>query len=123
MVYWHSSRMEVRTVTNAAAGNPQAATATLTNNVWTHFAWTYDGSTHTLYLNGVASSNSTNGSNVGIDGNNYLARRQAGNYFHGDIDDVRIYDRALTSAELGSLVNGGSEPATVELTEKWLPIP
>src|SRR5207244_3787397 len=72
-------------------------------NTWTHLAFTFDGSTLRLYMNGslVRSSNMNNGSIVTSAG----ALRIGGNavfgeYFRGIIDEVRVYNRALTAADI-----------------------
>jgi len=77
-------------------------------NTWYHVAGVYDAATQTLnvYLNGqldngqlvgtVTTSQQNSALNVNIG-------RRAGNTgfeFSGRIDDVRIYDRALTQAEI-----------------------
>jgi hypothetical protein len=85
---------------------------------WNHVAATYDGSAAYLYVNGTLV-----GSHIGIaGGNNLLAdasafhvgRRADGSYpFAGVIDNVRIYNRVLSVAEVASLficVNLSSEP-------------
>ena len=70
--------------------------------VWSHLATTYDGTTLRLYLNGALSgSTSVSGSirtssgQLRIGGNS-----RGGRWFAGQIDEVRVYDRALSSAEL-----------------------
>ncbi len=74
----------------------------LSINTWTHVAMTYDGTTIRLYLNGtqVASAaqtgtiaTSTNPLRIG--GNSTW-----GEYFQGTIDEVRVYNRALSGAEI-----------------------
>ncbi len=69
---------------------------------WTHLATTYDGSVLRLYVNGllVASRNVSgampNSSQpLQIGGNNVWAE-----WFVGTIDEVRVYNRALTAAEI-----------------------
>jgi hypothetical protein len=95
-----------------AAGLPLGA--------WTHVAVTYDGATQRLYVNGsaVASRPQTGSILVSanplrIGGNNAWA----GEFFAGLIDDVRIYNRALSGAEIGADMNtpvgGEAAPATV----------
>jgi hypothetical protein len=70
---------------------------------WTHIAATYDGTTLTFYRNGKrvayrsapAPINSTGGL-LRIGGNDIWDDED----FHGAIDDVRIYDRALTGSQI-----------------------
>ncbi len=71
-------------------------------NTWTHVASTYDGTTLRLYVNGspageraVTGSIETNSSPLWIGGNEPF-----GEFFQGQIDEVRIYNRALSQAEI-----------------------
>jgi hypothetical protein len=71
-------------------------------DTWTHLAATYDGTTLRLYVNGVqAGSRAVNGALVAstavlrIGGNSIW-----GEFFQGHIDEVRIYNRALSAAEI-----------------------
>jgi glucose/arabinose dehydrogenase/PKD repeat protein len=82
-------------------------TAPLTTNTWTHLATTYEGQTLRLYVNGteVASKGqsgtiltSTNPLQIGGDA-------FYGQYFAGRIDEVRIYNQALTQAQVQTDMN------------------
>jgi hypothetical protein len=75
----------------------------LTLNAWVHLAATYDGTTQRLYVNGVqvatlASSGSIRASTgvLRIGGNNIWTNE----WFAGLIDEVRVYNKALTAAEV-----------------------
>jgi len=79
-------------------------TAGLPVNTWSHLAATYDGITLRLYVNGtqvasgalsVAIDSSTSPLRIG--GNSIW-----GEYFAGRIDEIRIYNRALSSAQVAS---------------------
>lgn len=76
-------------------------------NTWQHVAGTYDGDTLRLFVNGVQVA--TTGFKGTIDQSySYPARigrladpaQSATRYFNGKIDEVRIWNRALTVAEL-----------------------
>jgi glucose/arabinose dehydrogenase len=82
-------------------------TAALATNTWTHLATSYDGSTLRLYVNGtqvataprsgpIATSNGV----LTIGGDPAFGQQYAGR-----IDDVRVYDRALTPAQIQSDMN------------------
>src|SRR5919197_1558180 len=79
-------------------------TTSLAPSTWTHLAVTYDGATLKLYVNGVvAGSKSVSGAITPTTG----APRIGGNniwseWFQGVIDEVRVYNRALTQAEIQS---------------------
>jgi hypothetical protein len=68
---------------------------------WTHLALTYDGSLLRLYVNGVQVA-SGNGSGAIQSTSNplWIGGNQYGENFQGLIDDVRVYNRALTQAEI-----------------------
>jgi hypothetical protein len=79
----------------------------LTANTWTYLAVTYDGAAMRLYVNGVqvasraqtgAIATSTNPLQIGGDS-------IYGQYFAGRIDEVRIYNRALSAAQIQSDMN------------------
>ena len=69
-------------------------------NTWTHLAATYNGNVLALYVNGVqagqlliAGSLTASTSPLRIGGNNVW-----GEWFEGDIDEVRVYNRALAAS-------------------------
>jgi hypothetical protein len=76
---------------------------------WHHVAGTYDGTRYTLYVDGVldASMDATGSINKGSSyfstiGAHYKKsdERDPRRFFEGLIDDVRIYDRALSGGEI-----------------------
>ena len=84
--------------TTRAAENP----ATLPVNTWTHTTMTYDGTNIRFYENGTlvattpATGSMTNGNGpLSIGGNTIW-----GEFFTGRIDEVRVYNRALSAAEI-----------------------
>jgi FtsP/CotA-like multicopper oxidase with cupredoxin domain len=71
-------------------------------NTWAHVAMTYDGKVLRMYVNGVESAKRAvtgalehSAGTLRIGGNGAL-----GQYFKGLIDEVRIYNRALTALEV-----------------------
>ena len=92
------------TSSGPAAEGPATASSntSLGTGTWKHVAATYDGTTLKLYVNGglVASQATTanmsaNAGPLGIGGHDF-----GGDYFQGLIDEVRIYDRALSGPEV-----------------------
>ena len=82
--------------------------------VWTHVAYTYDGNTVHGYLDGVERLSTAdpatlvargNSLRLGVDG----AYQQ---FYDGALDDLRLYSRALTAAEIRSVMETpvGSAP-------------
>jgi len=76
---------------------------------WHHLAGVYDGSKLRLYIDGkLDASRKARGSIVTNDYNVYIgdSSQQPGRYFNGLIDDVRIYNYALTADEVAKLAQG-----------------
>lgn len=106
----NSSKLSARfATTNVNWGNGTlAGNTTLSANTWYHVAFTYDGSYARVWLNGIEDGSvAASGDLVTANGNNII-----GNYndliqywFNGSIDDVRIYNRALSGAEVSQLYN------------------
>ncbi len=69
-----------------------------------HLTYTFDGTTHRLYLDGALASTSTAGSQSGAVTTIYVGTYDPPSELcAGQIDDLRIYDRALSAAEVGTL--------------------
>jgi len=86
----------------------------LSTGVWHQVALTLTGGTGTLYLDGVAVG-TTNGLtlnpvSLGTTTNNYLGKAQsaANPYFDGQFEEFRIYNTALTPAEVAAMYALGS---------------
>jgi hypothetical protein len=86
--------------------NSTSATA-LATNTWSHLAATYDGTTLKVYINGVeVSSQAVSGTMLPSTGALRIGGNSVwGEYFSGLIDEVRIYDRASTPAEIQADMN------------------
>jgi len=88
---------------------PYGRYITLPAGQWHHLCSKRDGTTHTIIGNGGAVSTSGTVSSTAL--NSTVLRIGISNastaFFSGLIDDVRIYSRALTSAEITALYNSG----------------
>jgi DUF1680 family protein len=87
-------------------------------NQWSHLAVTLSGQTGTLYVNGAAIATDTamtiNPAALGPTGNNWIGRSQFGDpHLSAAVDDLHIYDRALTAAEVAALAGGDAGAGTV----------
>lgn len=65
---------------------------------------TYNGSTATLYIDGVLFETS-NVSNYAWNSYYYSSATYFGNAFNGKMDNIRTYSRALTQDEVRALYN------------------
>jgi hypothetical protein len=84
-----------------------ASSGRLVPGTWAHVAGVWDGTTRMLYLNGVLDGTARSPQpRPDIGGHVSIGRPGAYNglYFSGRLDDVRIYSRALSTAEIQSLV-------------------
>ncbi len=78
---------------------------------WTHFVFVYDGAQSKIYKNGVLLStaaltvNTLNNNNIFTLG---LTEQGAQNYFSGVIDDLKIYNYAISDADATSLFNNNT---------------
>lgn len=83
---------------------------TLPNNIWHHVAATYDGVTVKLYIDGILDNTSTmiastaNNSQFAI-GALYVDNSNISNHFKGDLDEIRIWDEALSLNQLRYIMN------------------
>ncbi|NQV02607.1 MAG: hypothetical protein HQ542_08180, partial [Bacteroidia bacterium] len=83
---------------------PYQSNGTINPNEWTFIALTYDGISYALYINGILDATGTAPHDFSNTDSLYISRHiQPGGYFDGKIDDVRLYSRALTEAEILSL--------------------
>lgn len=80
----------------------------IANMIWHHVVITFDGDVMKMYLDNVLQSAMLNNSTITAYGAN-LQPSQIGRYvndsFNGAIDDVRVYDRAVTLSEVSILFN------------------
>jgi hypothetical protein len=89
----------------------------LSNSAWMHVAATYDGTTIRLYINGTLESSV--GGPAAIATNSLPltlgAQSDASRFYSGLLDDVHLYSRALSAAEITALATpaGGNDAPAV----------
>ena len=77
-----------------------------------HYAYTFDGTTHRLYIDGAQADSSQVAPDTAAPTALNLGRWTGGQeYYTGQLDDLRIYGRALTAAEVLALANDQIPPA------------
>jgi Concanavalin A-like lectin/glucanases superfamily len=96
-----ANRALARIVVNGVTYDARSG-GSLPLNTWSHLGATYNGTTLRLYVNGTdAASRSVSGSVAAstgplpVGGNGLAAE-----WFDGTIDEIRVYNRALTQAEI-----------------------
>ena len=82
-------------------------TSALAVNAWTHLALSWDGQTLRLYANGtLVSSGAAAGTLPTSTGALHIGGDSVwGEWFSGKIDDVRVYNRALSASEIQTDMN------------------
>jgi len=111
---WATNRFRFA-ITVAGLANEQvidSSNSTFTVQSWTHVAVVLGSNGGTLYVNGVRvggdATVTLRPSDVAAGSNYYIGRSQYSGdpYLDGDIDEFRVYDRALSAAEIQALANG-----------------
>ncbi|MDC6470540.1 PKD domain-containing protein, partial [Flavobacteriales bacterium] len=79
------------------------------SNQWDHFVCIIDNNQMSIYINGVLDANSTIGSfNLASTGNLCIGSRYSNEWFKGKLDDIGIWNRALTNQEIQAIYNGAT---------------
>src|SRR4030095_16539125 len=82
---------------------------TLTGGQWVHIVARYDGTTRALYLNGQLLVQDSAGANGGTNANFAIGvTNNFSEFFSGLLDDVAIWNEALSVPEIQNLAAGGS---------------
>jgi len=77
-------------------------------DVWTHYVITYTGTEAKAYVNGILHQTDAKDGTVFNIGNSTLRigdRHGLDQHFYGEIDDFRIYNKALSATEISDLYN------------------
>lgn len=105
---YHMSAFHQLDASGNYASTALTSTANLAANTWYHIAATWDGSNLNLYLNGQYESGNT--ATTWVAGTNIMATNPG--VFEDStikIDDVRFFDKALSSDQIQSLYYLGSQ--------------
>ncbi|HLK28845.1 MAG TPA: LamG domain-containing protein [Puia sp.] len=92
-----------------AAGNSSIDSVLVQKDQWYTLAYTYDGATAKFYVNGALAYSLPNQHSITFTPNTYdLLIGKHENplfpyYFHGVIDEIRIYNKAITNEQIGYL--------------------
>jgi len=89
-----------------------ATSSAIPYNTWSHVVFTYNQSRARIYINGVLTGSGTNTSSIDTNNNPFIIGARNSTYrsrdFNGSIDEVGIWNRALTQDEVTQLYNYGA---------------
>ena len=120
-IFIYSGKLNIQ---YASGSNSNGVAWTISNaSNWNHIAGTFASSSSTLYVNKVQKTESMNNW-VNAESVPYIGNRNAlDGYFNGEIDQVRIYDSALSATDVSNIYNnevqalsGGGSAAESSLT-------
>jgi len=102
-------------VSDTNSVNDLTITNPLSTGVWYHVAAVRMGNTNQIYLNGLLLSQQVSGSNInsGIGGTAYIGEIAPNGipltrFFDGQIDELSLFNRALSQSEIGAIYAAGS---------------
>jgi hypothetical protein len=78
----------------------------LNTDQWYHLVGTYDGNTAKIYIDGIEEGSISTSATINMPNSWTIGSWDGGGNVHdGDLDDVRLYNRALTASEISQLYN------------------
>ncbi len=84
-------------------------TTTILPDTWYHGAVTYDGATLKLYLNGQLENSGSKSLNTVLNANGLtIGLRPGSSNWQGLIDELEVFNRALSADEIAAIYNAGS---------------
>jgi|13_taG_2_1085334.scaffolds.fasta_scaffold09005_5 hypothetical protein len=82
--------------------------STVSTGQWYHLAGIWNGSTVTLYVNGTAQTTTGSATTIGYNTDFPAAiGKYSSNYFQGLIDDISLFDSALSGPDITKIYNSG----------------
>ena len=87
----------------ANSGGNNTVSTTNNHGTWYHYVCTYNGTTSKIYKNGVLISSAPGTWNTTVNGQFYLGSNGWSSFFIGSLDDLKIFNVALTDSEILNL--------------------
>jgi len=108
----NASGKSTMVISNGSSQVQTNSSASLTTGVWTHLAFTYDGTNQRLYIDGSLDTSNTSG----IGNVNNITQTTALGYYgslagitlNGSLDEAGFWNVALTASEITDLYNSGN---------------
>ncbi|HEY9222033.1 MAG TPA: LamG-like jellyroll fold domain-containing protein [Lutibacter sp.] len=99
--------MSDKKVEAKAGAKTVSTTASIATGQWVNIAATYSSSNLKLYINGELINSTSSSGSLAIDASPFTVGKKPAtnsNYCHGYMDEVRVFDKALTADELHKMV-------------------
>lgn len=112
MVIVATSKISFSVATLNNSWNDYPSNTIISTNVWYHLVSTYTSGNLNIYINGSLDKNYVNptGNLISVSDGLHIGHEDAwiNEYFFGIIDEIGIWSRALSAAEVAALYNGGA---------------
>ncbi|WP_322107358.1 LamG-like jellyroll fold domain-containing protein [Paraburkholderia sp. J41] len=95
-----------------SAGDVLVSSLAVPQKTWTHVALTRAGGVMSIYVNGIKTAQGTFGATLNVDG---IGRTVAGS-LTGALDEVHIYNRALSTLEIANLLQSSAVQSNTSVT-------
>jgi hypothetical protein len=104
-----TDQVEIDFTTVAEGHHSVDSIATLPLNTWSHIGGTYDGTTEKVFINGLLDNSATFGATPTRGQTMVIGKRANDTFpFTGRMDEIEIFNRALTGAEIASIYNAST---------------
>jgi len=102
------SKMDIYIKNSVGSYTDTSNSNSMSLSAWHFVTGTFDGTNGRVYVDGVLQATTPAGTAASFSGLMNIGKNLASNsYWNGLIDDVRIYNRALSAAEIQALYSGG----------------
>ena len=89
--------------------------------VWNHYVATKSGNTYTFYVNGVSLGSQVDADNATVGATSTIGNNNNTSYFNGKIDEVAVFNTALTAHEVQGIYNATETGKTADLNDLTTP--
>ena len=114
---WDNSNSGITIGSHTSIGSISKTLPVKPNNVWTQLVYTNDGTMGRFFQDGVLVDSTLSTGTISLSGNGAFGRMNhaAWDAFNGSLDDIGIWNRALSEAEVSSLYTGSPLPVSCNL--------
>lgn len=107
-------RWYIGSIVPSISGGPFYSSSTINKDAWYFICITWDGTTHKVYVNGALDATITTSAGIpSVNRNTFLGKvDNNAALLDGFLDDIRIYNRALSASEIQTLNNEGGSTTT-----------